>query len=69
VSKAFNNNVVKITIISEDEVKRININKLKEYHSKNLAVDVMVTNVHVERYPSRYDTFPSYLMNSPMNPN
>jgi hypothetical protein len=54
VSRAFNNNNVEITTLGDDEVEKVNINKLKEYHSKNLLIDVMLANVHVERYPSRY---------------
>ncbi len=52
--KAFDNYTVKLIILGDDEVERLNINKLKKYHSKDVAVDVMLANVHVERYPSRY---------------
>jgi hypothetical protein len=54
VHKTFKNNNVKLTTLSNDEVERVNINKLKEYHSKNVVADVMVANVHVKRYLSRY---------------
>jgi hypothetical protein len=54
VRKAFDNYTVKLIILGDDEVERLNINKLKKYHSKDVAVDVMLANVHVERYPSRY---------------
>ncbi len=50
----YSNNIVKVIIIGDDEVEKININKLKKYHSKNVAVDMMVANVHVKSYPSRY---------------
>ncbi len=52
--KTFNNNTIKLTTLSDDEVERVNINKLKEHHSKNVIADVMAANVHVERYPSKY---------------
>jgi hypothetical protein len=54
VGKTFNNNIVKLTTHGNDEVERVNNNKLKEYHSKNVVADVMVANVHVKRYPNRY---------------
>jgi hypothetical protein len=54
VCKAFNNNIVKLTILGNDEVERVNINKSKEYHSKNVIADVMVANVHVKRDLNRY---------------
>jgi len=54
VYKTFNNNTFELTTLGDDEVERININKIKEYHSKNVVANVMVTNVHVKRYPSRY---------------
>jgi hypothetical protein len=54
VHNFFNNNIVELTTLGDDEVERVNINKLKEYHSKNVMVDVMVTNVYVGRYLSRY---------------
>jgi hypothetical protein len=54
ICKAFNNNTIKLTTLGDDEVERVNINKLNEYHSKNMAIDIMVANVHVERCPSRY---------------
>jgi len=50
----FSNNIVKLVIIGDDEVEKININKLKEYHSKNVAINIMVANVHVESYLNRY---------------
>jgi hypothetical protein len=54
VRKTFNNNIVESTTLGDDEVEKVNINKLKEYHSKNVAVNIMVANVHVKRYPNRY---------------
>jgi hypothetical protein len=48
VHKAFNNT------LGDDEVKIVNINKLKQYHSKSVVVDVMVANVYVNKYLSRY---------------
>jgi hypothetical protein len=53
VHKIFNNNIAELIIISDDEVEKININKLKEYHSKSVMADIMVTNVYVGRYPNR----------------
>jgi len=46
----------KLTTLGDDdaEVKRVNVNKLKKYHFKNMAIDIMVANIHVERCPSRY---------------
>ncbi len=35
--KAFNNDTIKLTTLGDDQVKRINMNKLKEYHSKNVV--------------------------------
>jgi hypothetical protein len=40
--------------MGDDEVERVNINKLKEYHSKIVVVNVIVANAYVERYPNRY---------------
>jgi hypothetical protein len=54
VRKTFSNNIIKLTILGDDDVEKININKLRIYHYKNVAADIMVANVHVERYPSRY---------------
>jgi hypothetical protein len=54
VHKTFNNNIVELTTLGDDEVERVNIKKLKEYHSKNMVADIMVDNVHVIRCPSRY---------------
>ncbi len=54
VHNFFNNNIVELTTLSDDEVERVNINKLKEYHYKNVVVDIMAANVHVKRYPSKY---------------
>ncbi len=52
--KTFNNNIVELTTLGDDEVERVNIKKIKEYHSKNMVVNIMVANVHVIRCPSRY---------------
>jgi hypothetical protein len=52
--KAFNINNVELIIVGDNEVERVNINKLKEYHSKNVVTNIMATNVHVERYPIRH---------------
>jgi len=52
--KTFNNNIVKLTTLGDDEVEKVNINKLKEYHFKNVVANIMVVNVHVEKYPSKY---------------
>ncbi len=54
VRKFFNNNIVELTSLGDDEVERVNINKLKKYHSKSVVVDVMVANVYVGRYFNRY---------------
>ncbi len=54
VHKAFSNNFVELTTLGDDEIKRINIIKKFKCHSKNVATDIMVANVHVERHPSRY---------------
>jgi hypothetical protein len=54
IHKTLNKNTIKLTILGDDEVERVNINKLKEYHSKNMATNIMVANVHVERCLSRY---------------
>ncbi len=35
--KAFNNDTIKLTTLGDDQVKRVNMNKLKEYHSKNVV--------------------------------
>jgi hypothetical protein len=35
--------------MGDDEVERININKLKEYHSKIVVVNVIVANAYVKR--------------------
>jgi len=52
--KAFNNNNVELITLGDDEVERVNINKIKEYHSKSVVANIMVTNVHVKRYPNKY---------------
>ncbi len=52
--KTFNNNTIKLITLGDDEVVRININKLKEYHSKSVVANIMATNVHVKRYPNGY---------------
>ncbi len=52
--KTFNNNIVELTTLGDDEVERVNIKKIKEYHSKNMVVNIMVANVHVIRCLSRY---------------
>jgi len=52
IHKTFNNIIIELTTLGNDEVKRVNINKLKEYHSK--LVDVVVANVYVKRYLIRY---------------
>jgi hypothetical protein len=54
VHKTFNNNIFKLTTLGNDEVEKVNVNKLKEYHSKNVVVDFMATNDHVKRDPGRY---------------
>jgi len=40
--------------MGDDEIEKVNINKLKEYHSKSVVVNVMVVNAYVKRYLSRY---------------
>jgi len=47
-------NIVELTSLGDDEVERVNINKLKKYHSESVVVDVMVANVYVGRYLNRY---------------
>jgi hypothetical protein len=54
VHKVFNNNTIELTTLGDDEVERVNINKLKEYHFKSVIANVMVANVYVERYFNRY---------------
>jgi hypothetical protein len=54
VHKTFNNNIIELTTLGDDEAEKVNINKLKEYHSKSVVTNLMVANVHVKRYPSRY---------------
>ncbi len=54
IYKSFNNNIVGVTIMGDDEIKKVNINKLKEYHSKIVVVNVIVANAYVERYPNKY---------------
>jgi hypothetical protein len=54
VHNFFNNNIVELTTFSDDEVERVNINKLKKYHSKSVVVDITMANVYVKRYPNRY---------------
>jgi hypothetical protein len=69
VHKAFNNNIVELTIIGNDEVKKVlkvNINKLKKYHSKSVMADVVAANVYVKRYPSRYHQN-KFLITKPKN--
>jgi hypothetical protein len=46
--------LVKLTIIGNDEVERVHIHKLKEYHSKSVVADIMVANVYVKRCFSRW---------------
>jgi hypothetical protein len=60
VQKTFNNNIVDLTTLGDDEVKRVNINKLKKYHSKSVMANIMATNVYIERYPSRSEQISNY---------
>jgi len=54
VHKTFNNNIVELTSLGDDEVEKVNINKLKKYNSKSVVVDVMVANVYIGRYLNQY---------------
>ncbi len=52
--KTFDNNVIELTTLNDDEVERVNINKLKEYHSKSVITSIIANNVYVEKYPNKY---------------
>jgi hypothetical protein len=52
VHNFLNDNIVELTTLGDHEVERININKLKEYHSKSVVANIMACNVHVKRYPN-----------------
>ncbi len=55
VHKTFNNNIVALITLGGDEVERVNVNKLKEYHSKNVITNVMAVNLLcVEKYLCKY---------------
>jgi hypothetical protein len=55
VHKTFNNNIVALTTLGDDEVERVNVNKLKEYHSKSVIANVMAVNLLcVEKYLCKY---------------
>jgi hypothetical protein len=41
--------LVELTTIGDDEVEKVHICKLKEYHSKSVMADIMVANVYVKR--------------------
>jgi hypothetical protein len=53
VCKDVDNNIIELTTLGDDEVEKVNINKLKEYLPKNMVANIMVANVHVKRCPSR----------------
>jgi hypothetical protein len=41
--------------LGDDEVERVNVNKLKQYHSKSVIANVMAANLLcVEKYPCKY---------------
>ncbi len=55
VHNFFNNNIMALTSLGDDEVERVNVNKLKEYHSKSVIANVMVANLLcVEKYLCKY---------------
>jgi hypothetical protein len=55
VHNFFNNNIMALITLGDDEVERVNVNKLKQYHSKSVIANVMAANLLcVEKYPCKY---------------
>jgi hypothetical protein len=52
IQKMFDNNTMELSTISDDEVKRVNINKLKTYHHDNPPIDVIITVITIGTRPS-----------------
>ncbi len=50
MQKIFDNNIVELSTMGNDDVERVNINKLKEYHHNFLPTNIMVTIVTIEMY-------------------
>jgi len=42
IQKKFNNNIMELSTISNDDIENININKLKGYHHDNTLIVVMI---------------------------
>ncbi len=52
IQKMFDNNIVELSTISNEEADRVNINKLKVYHHNNPPTNVIIMVVIVDTRPS-----------------
>jgi hypothetical protein len=57
VQKIFNNNVVKLSTLSNDDMEKVIINKLKEYQHNNTPIVIMTNVVTVQKkYKLKWDS-------------
>jgi hypothetical protein len=48
----FDNNSIELSTISDEEVEKVNINKLNAYHHDNPPIDLIITIIAVDTRPS-----------------
>jgi hypothetical protein len=68
IQKMFDNNTMELSTISNEGVKRVNINKLKTYHHNNPPTNVIIMDVIVDtRHSGKKPNFPPNLHTKPNN--
>jgi hypothetical protein len=68
VQKIFDNNIVELSTMGNDDVERVNINKLKEYHHNFPPTNIMVTIVTIEMYLEEKSKTKKRKETNPRNP-
>jgi hypothetical protein len=49
VQKVFNNNTFKLSTLTNDDMEKVNIDKLKEYHHNNTPIIIMTNVVTIQK--------------------